>query len=215
MGSQFRKVAARMIQRWLLVKRRWSWYRQGVFVAAGTYVHIGTRIGRRTRINAPSFLGECTIGSYCAIGGRLVVRSSNHNTCYLNMQDWTQRKVVGSSVAVAGRRERNVEIGNAVWIGDSVIILPDVTIGNGSVIGAGSVVTRPVPAFSVAMGNPARVVKQRFPSAIVEIVKEIRWWEWSDDEIRRNRRLFEIDLTAIEPSELKVIVNRMDIAGHD
>lgn len=53
-----------------------------------------------------------------------------------------------------------VVIGDRVWIGDKVIILPGVTIGEGAIIGAGAVVTKDVPAFCVAVGNPARIVKQ-------------------------------------------------------
>ncbi len=57
--------------------------------------------------------------------------------------------------------ERPVSIGNDVWIGARVIILPGVTIGDGCVIGAGAVVTKDVPAYSVCAGNPAKVVKER------------------------------------------------------
>lgn len=54
---------------------------------------------------------------------------------------------------------RPVHIGDRVWIGNHVIILPGVTIGEGAVIGAGSVVTSSVPAWTIAVGNPARVLK--------------------------------------------------------
>ena len=52
-----------------------------------------------------------------------------------------------------------VVIGNNVWMGDKVTILPGVTIGNGSVIAANSVVTKDIPSFSVAAGNPAKIIK--------------------------------------------------------
>lgn len=57
--------------------------------------------------------------------------------------------------------ERPVTIGNDVWIGDRVTILPGVTIEDGCIIGAGAVVTRDIPAYSIAAGIPARVIKQR------------------------------------------------------
>ncbi len=56
-----------------------------------------------------------------------------------------------------------VTIGNHVWIGGGVIILPGVTIGDNVVIGAGSVVTKDIPSDSVAYGNPCRVVKKNVP----------------------------------------------------
>ena len=56
-----------------------------------------------------------------------------------------------------------VTIGNDVWLGRRVIIMPGVTIGDGCVIGAGAVVTKDIPAYSVAVGVPARVIKSRLP----------------------------------------------------
>ena len=55
---------------------------------------------------------------------------------------------------------RPITIGSDVWIGGNVVILPGVTIGRGSIVGAGAVVTKDIPPFSVALGCPARVVKQ-------------------------------------------------------
>lgn len=70
-----------------------------------------------------------------------------------------------------GTAEKTVSIGNDVWIGSRVTILPGVTIGNGAVIGASSVVTKDVPPYAVACGNPAKVVKYR-ETNIRELGKE-------------------------------------------
>lgn len=69
-------------------------------------------------------------------------------------------------------------IGNDVWIGHNVIILAHVKrVGDGAVIGAGSVVTKDVPDFAVAVGNPARVIRYRFSERTRSKVKESRWWD--------------------------------------
>jgi len=60
-----------------------------------------------------------------------------------------------------GRLAKGLEIGDDVWIGANSVILPGVRLGNGAIIGAGSVVTKSVPPFTVAVGNPARPVKER------------------------------------------------------
>lgn len=183
--------------------RRVDYLRRGIRVAWGSHVERGVKIGNCTRINHVSHLGACTIGSYCAIGGRLVVRSTNHHVEYLNMQDWAQVHVIKSSVPVAGKGKGDVVIGNGVWIGDSVIILPGVTIGNGAVIGAGSVVTRPIPPYAIAVGNPARVVRHRFSPEVVELLETTDWWKWDVEKIQRNRELFELNLQEIDPAWLR------------
>ena len=182
-----------------------------IYVSKGSFIHPKVLIGKCTRINAISHIGECKIGAFCAIGGRLVVRSSNHFNNFFNMQDWAQRFVVKSKIKVVGKSKGSVEIGNAVWIGDSVIILPGVKIGDGAVIGAGSVVTKSIPHFSVAVGNPARVIKMRFPKEIVDIVAQIHWWEWDTKTIQKRRELFEIDLKNSSPNDLFKVLDKYKI----
>jgi len=197
-------------------RARWRrWRHNNVVVAVGSFVHPATDIGKCTRINAISHLGKCTIGAYCAIGGRLVVRSTNHHTSYLNMQDWAQKRVIKSDVAVAGEIEREVVIGNAVWIGDSVIVLPGVTIGDGAVVGAGSVVTRSIPAFSVAVGNPARVIRNRFSAENTELLRTVKWWNWSEEKIAANRSLFEINLAGLSTETLEELIGQIREFGDD
>ena len=179
-----------------------------IFISKGTFLHPKVVIGKCTRINATSHIDQCTIGAFCAIGGRLVVRSSNHYHNFLNMQDWAQQFVLKSNIKVGGKSEGSVEIGNAVWIGDSVIILPDVEIGDGAVIGAGSVVTKSIPPFSIAVGNPAQVIKMRFSKEIIEIICQIRWWEWDLKTIQKRRELFEIDLNNSSPNDLLKIIDK-------
>lgn len=191
------------------VYRPVDFQRRKIRVAAGTYLGSGVSIGRCTRINSASYITDCKIGSFCAIGGRLIVRSTNHSTGYLNMQDWTQKEIIGSDVSVVGLSKGDVEIGHGVWIGDSVIILSGVKIGNGAVIGAGSLVTRSVPEYAIAVGNPAKVIKYRFDSKVIDLARTINWWEWDNQKIRRNRELFEMDLESIDIAELEKLISNI------
>jgi acetyltransferase-like isoleucine patch superfamily enzyme len=181
------------------------WSLNNVFVAPGSEISLSARIGRYSRLNAPSFIGPCSIGKFVACGGRLIVRSSNHFTCYANMQDWAQKHIIKSPTRVAGKIKGNVEIKSASWIGDSVIIVPGGSIGFGAVIGAGSVVTKPIPDFAVAVGNPAKVIKYRIPEHCIEFLLRIRWWDWSLKKIRNNKHFFEIDFTTVDLETLKHI----------
>ena len=80
-------------------------------------------------------------------------------------------------------RKGQIIIMNDCWIGDSVIITSGVTIGNGAVILAGSVVTKDVPAYAIAEGNPAQIIGYRFEPEQIEALQLIRWWNWSPEKI--------------------------------
>lgn len=106
-------------------------------------------IGDRTFINADFLIiggGFVTIGADCLIGPRCAIYTPNH------APDVT-RRLEGWELPIP------VTIGNNVWLGGSVTITPGVTIGDNSIIGAGSVVTKDIPANVIAVGNPCRVVK--------------------------------------------------------
>lgn len=184
--------------------RFWEFKHNEVFVSKGSYVHPSTSIGFRTRINGPSYIDKCNIGKYCAIGGRLVVRSSNHYVNYANMQDHFQRSTLKSRTFVSGKCDKDIVIGNGVWIGDSVIILPEVEVGDGCVIGAGSIVTKDIPPYSIAVGNPARVIKKRFSDDIIDFFKDIEWWNWDSEKIERNKFIFDINFQSSEVSIEKI-----------
>lgn len=92
-------------------------------------------------------------------------------------------------------------IGNDVWIGANAIIMPGIHIGNGAVIGAGSVVTKDVEDFSIVGGNPAKHIKWRIEDEALRYkMQEIAWWEWSDDVILSRGEFF--TMPALEASIL-------------
>ena len=88
------------------------------------------------------------------------------------------------------RKSPPVIIGNDVWIGANVVILPGVTIGNGVIIAAGAVVSKDVPDYAIVGGVPAKVIKYRFSPEVIEGLLKIKWWDWEMDEIERNISLF-------------------------
>lgn len=88
------------------------------------------------------------------------------------------------------RDNREVVIGNDVWIGANAIILPGVKVGDGAVIAAGSVVTKAVGPYAVVGGVPARVIKYRFGKEEINLLEQIKWWEWPVEKIEENVELF-------------------------
>jgi virginiamycin A acetyltransferase len=74
-------------------------------------------------------------------------------------------------------------VGNDVWIGQNVTVMPGVHIGDGAIIGANSVVAKDIPPYSVAVGNPCRVVRKRFDDDLIELLLKFKWWDKSIEEI--------------------------------
>ena len=111
-------------------------------VSLGDYSGIG--------VNAKIY-GRCVIGSHVMMGEDCTIITRNHQFSRTDVPMMDQHFA----------EESPVVIGKDVWIGDRVVILPGVSIGDGSVIGAGSVVTHSIPSYTVAAGNPARVIKNR------------------------------------------------------
>jgi virginiamycin A acetyltransferase len=90
-------------------------------------------------------------------------------------------------------------IGNDVWIGYRAAIMAGVKIGDGAIIGAYSVVTKDVEPYSVVAGNPAKLIKLRFPASTIDLLLKIRWWDWPAEKLARHVQ----DLTGNDPAALE------------
>ncbi|MHC5755645.1 MAG: acyltransferase [Nostoc sp.] len=114
-----------------------------------TSIHIGqdTFIGPSVCISGP---GDIKIGKHCLIAAHTAMYANNHN-----FADPTE------PIKYQGITCKGIVIEDDCWLGHGVKVLDGVTIGRGSVIGAGAVVTKDIPPFSVAVGVPARVIKSR------------------------------------------------------
>lgn len=79
-----------------------------------------------------------------------------------------------------------LKIGNDVWIGYEAVILSGVTIGDGAIIGTRAVVTKDVPSYTIVGGVPAKPIHKRFDEETIQKLKEIRWWDWEEERIKKN-----------------------------
>lgn len=79
-----------------------------------------------------------------------------------------------------------LKIGNDVWIGYEAVILSGVTIGDGAIIGTRAVVTKDVPSYMIVGGVPAKPIRKRFDEETIQKLKEIRWWNWEEERIKKN-----------------------------
>ncbi len=114
----------------------------------GEFAELGDDVGFNYGVYVNAY-GGLKIGDKSLVGPCSTIHTANHETDPnkpLQEQGWIKQPVT---------------IGKWVWIGMSVAILPGVTIGDGAIVGAGSVVTKDIPPWTVAVGNPCKVIKQR------------------------------------------------------
>lgn len=139
----------------------------------------------------PTVEAPVSIGNFCSFAPNVVLLAhADHptnlvttypfKTLFLNYlsesldTDWTNKDATTKGP---------INIGNDVWVGQNVTILSGVNIGNGAIIGAGAVVTKSIPPYAIAVGNPAKVVKYRFENQIIDKLNETKWWNMPDEEL--------------------------------
>jgi virginiamycin A acetyltransferase len=124
------------------------------------------------------------IGRYCSFADGVCIFNANHPVGYKSTHPFFYNPSL-KYVETEQISRRSIEIGNDVWIGQNVIILPRVTkIGDGAVIGAGTVVANDVPDFAVVVGNPGKAIKYRFSEQTIRKLKQERWWDKDIDELQ-------------------------------
>lgn len=136
---------------------------------------------------------KLTIGSFCSIADEITVfLGGNHRIDWATTYPFPEFfEHWDSASGITGHPSTNgdVVIGNDVWIGSHSVIMSGVTIGDGAVIGAYSLVTKDVPPYAIVGGNPARLIRLRFSPSIVDSLLKIAWWEWDDSRIAKSIQL--------------------------
>ncbi|HLO84967.1 MAG TPA: Vat family streptogramin A O-acetyltransferase [Nostocaceae cyanobacterium] len=131
------------------------------------------------------------IGKFCAIAThvKFIMNGANHKIDGISTYPFPifghgWEKAMNDLMNLPSRGD--TIIGNDVWIGYDSLIMPGVKIGDGAIIAARSVVVKDIPAYTIAGGNPAQPIKQRFSDAQIDILLSISWWDWDIEKITRN-----------------------------
>ncbi len=138
------------------------------------------------------FVGDkLIIGKFCALarGVKFIMNGANHQMdgfstypFYIFGGGWEKAAPAQENMP----HEGNTVVGNDVWIGYDSLIMPGVTIGDGAIIASRSVVTADVPAYAIVGGNPANVIRKRFPDDTIAHLSDLAWWDWDIEKISRN-----------------------------
>lgn len=175
-------------------------------VGPNAHLAHGVEMGYATTISEDCWLrGPITMGNYCQLGPRVCLMAADHNLRHVTA--YSSTALFGGALK-AHTVPAPINLGHSVWIGYGAIVLRGVQIGNGAAIGAGAVVTKDVPAFHIAVGNPARVIKARFAEEFCELIERSRWWDRSSRELEPWRELFDLD-AAEEPARVRELLEKM------
>ena len=146
-------------------------------------------IGRNSRLIHADVGKFCSIASETKIGmGTHTLDKLSTSPIFTEAKNGTKHSWVKTSAVNPFHR---VTIGNDVWIGVRTMIIGGVTIGDGAVIGAGSIVTKDVPPYAVVVGVPAKVIRYRFPQEQIETLLAHPWWRLPEEQLRERIELFQ------------------------
>ncbi|HET7565333.1 MAG TPA: Vat family streptogramin A O-acetyltransferase [Gemmatimonadaceae bacterium] len=138
------------------------------------------------------FIGDkLIIGKFCAIarGVKFIMNGANHKLSGISTypfqifgNGWEKVMPQPGDLPFKG----DTIVGNDVWLGYDAMVMPGVRIGNGAIVATRSVVVSDVPPYTVVGGNPAKPLKQRFPSDVIDVLQSIAWWDWPIEKITRH-----------------------------
>lgn len=127
-----------------------------------------------------------TIGNFTSLADSVsIFLGGEHNihwgSTFPFMAFWPEAAQFKGHPATKG----DVHIGHDVWVGDHAVILSGVTIGDGAVIGANTLVCKDVAPYTIVGGNPAKLIRPRFPAHQAEALLQLRWWDLPDETIKQ------------------------------
>jgi acetyltransferase-like isoleucine patch superfamily enzyme len=163
----------------------------------GCVIGYGTYIGKNTHLN------RAKLGRYCSIASNVSNITGRHpittfvstHPCFFSTGKaagftFTKTQKFDEIKYTSSDKKFINEIGNDVWIGENVIIMDGIKIGDGAVIGACSLVTKDIEPYSINIGIPAKLVKYRFQPEQIDFLLKEKWWDKNIEWIKNNIDLF-------------------------
>lgn len=156
-------------------------------------------LGDYTYIGPSSSISNTTFGKFCSIGPGCRIGLGKHPTNYLSTHPvfFSNKNQAGVLFTKSNyfKEYESINIGNDVWIGANVVVLDGVTVGNGAIIAAGSVVVKDVPPYAIVGGNPAKLIRMRFSGDVIDSLSELEWWDRESTWLLKHIECFQSEFT--------------------
>ncbi len=132
-------------------------------------------------------ISDIYIGKFCSLAQNVIFDCGwHHNTEFVTTFPLNVFLDKLKHITSHPKSKGDIIIENDVWIGEGSIIMGGIRIGNGAVIGAGSVITKDVPPYSIVCGVPGKVIKYRFLGSQIQSLEKLKWWDWPIEKIIEN-----------------------------
>jgi len=138
-------------------------------------------------------ISNCNIGSFTSIANNVVIGGAKHPMKWVSMSPVFYEGRDSVKTKFSEHKRDSIEftqIGHDVWIGEKALIKQGVKIGNGAVIGMGSVVTKNIDPYTIVAGCPAKVLRKRFDDKIISDLMKSKWWAFNDDKLQQYAQYF-------------------------
>lgn len=166
-------------------------------------------LGRGSHIGADCLLNlgptDFSVGNFSMISANFSAHAMRHTTNHIS--NFSIQKGPFAFFGEIYEDASDIQIFHDVWIGERVTCLPGVKLATGSVVGAGSVVTRSTEPYGVYVGNPARLLRFRFDDKKREFLLKSEWWNWSFEKLKLLQSVFKKDIQKMSLNELEEIMN--------
>ena len=161
---------------------------------------IWTMVGQRSEVFLSDLLDysylvkdvevfNAEVGKFANVASHVRINPTNHPMWRATLHHFTYRSLShfmadsDDDEISEWRNQHRIIIGPDVWIGHAAILMPGVCVGTGAIIGAGSVVTKDVPDYTIVAGNPARFIRRRVDETVEIALKRIAWWDWDREQL--------------------------------
>lgn len=159
--------------------------------------------------------GKLKIGSYCTFGKNIKLVytkiTDDFMVSHFNPVSRILNKEIPNKETNSIDYQNCITIGNDVFIGDNSILHNNIIINDGCSVAPNSVVRTNLPAYSICEGNPAKVVGYRFKNELIDLLLELRWWNWSIEKIIKNMDLFNTDIRLLDKDTILKLVNNYEV----